>query len=109
MGHIILLKEHDCKWAKNKIMVFSKRDEKLITFNGVTIHNADLNLGNIIRLVNICSGDVFNDNSKFLCHKARKAILLILNKLRNIGVLPSKLIMSIFDTLKNQYCYMVVM
>ena len=74
---------------KTKVMVFSKRDEKVITFNGVAIQNADSYkyLGNIIRPVNMCSGDVFKDNSKFLCDKARKAIFLILKKLRNIGVL----------------------
>ena len=46
---------------KAKVIVFGKRDEKLITFTGVAIHNADSYKywGNIIRPVNICSGDVF--------------------------------------------------
>ena len=38
---------------KTKVMVFRKRDEKLITFNGVAIQNAVSykNLGNIISFV----------------------------------------------------------
>ena len=68
-------------------MVFGKRYEKLITFNGGVIQNADSYkyLGNIIRPVNICSGDIFKDKSKFICDKARKAIFLILKKLRKSG------------------------
>ena len=72
-----------------------------MTFNGAAIHNADFYkyLGNIIRPVNICFGNVFKDNSKFLCDKALKAIFLILKKLRKIGVLPPKLMTYIFDIL----------
>ena len=86
---------------KTKVMVFGKKDDKAIIFNGMVIQNTEVYkyLGNIIRPTTICSGDILKENSTFLCDKARKAIFGIFKKLRKIGTLPPKLMLYIFDTL----------
>ena len=86
---------------KTKVMVFGKKDNKAIIFNGMVIQNAEVYkyLGNIIRPTTISSGDILKENSRFLCDKARKAIFGIFKKLRKIGTLPPKLMLYIFDTL----------
>ena len=72
---------------KTKVMVFGKKDDKPIIFNGMVIQNAEVYkyLGNIIRPTTICSGDILKENSRLLCDKARKAIFGIFKKLTNIG------------------------
>ena len=84
---------------KTKVMVFDKKQDKAVIFNG--IQNAEVHkyLGNIICPTTICSGDILKENSRFLCDKARKAIVGIFEKLGQIGALPPKLLLYIFDTL----------
>ena len=81
--------------------MFNKKDDKAIIFDCMVIQNVEVYkyLGNIIRTTTICSGDIFKENLRFLSYKARKAIFGIFIKLTQIGALPPKLMLHIFDTL----------
>ena len=87
--------------VKTKVMVFGKRGEVSVTFNGAKLEcvNYYKYLGNIIKGIKKCNGDVFGENYKYLCDKGRNAIFGAFKKLRPLGTLPVEIMCHMFDSL----------
>ena len=84
-----------------KLMVFGKGNKIDITFNGKLLDWVDnyKYLGNIINTTKLATGDIFKDNSVYLCDKARKAIFSFLKKVKPYGTLPPKLMIKAYKVL----------
>ena len=56
-------------------------------------------LGNIITATSTLKGDIFRNNSSYLCNQARKAMFGLKNKLNSLGTIPPRVSFYIFETL----------
>ena len=56
-------------------------------------------LGNIITATSTLKGDIFRNNSSYLCNQARRAMFGLKNKLNSLGTIPPRVSLYIFETL----------
>ena len=83
-------------------MVFGPHSGPLnINLNGHPIETVSQYkyLGNIITATSTLKGDIFRNNSGYLCNQARKAIFGLKNKLNSLGTIPPRVSFYIFETL----------
>ena len=87
--------------TKTKVMNFGKKCCSNVYFNGKRIEQVTeyKYLGNIIRAVQTDRQDVFSSNYTYLCDRANRALILTLQKLRNIYRPSRKIRFDIFETL----------
>ena len=86
---------------KTKLMVFGNGDRGDVTFNGNLLKWVDKYkyLGNIINSIKNINGDIFKENSSYLCDKARKAIFAFFRKTKKFGTLSPELMVKAYQTL----------
>ena len=86
---------------KTKIMVFGRGSKGNITFNGKLLDWVEKYkyLGNIINSVKQMNGDIFKENSSYLCNKARGAIFSFFKRIKSYGTLPPNIMVSAYKTL----------
>ena len=86
---------------KTKIMVFGNGPKGDVMFNGKLLKwvNEYKYLGNIINSIKQVNGDMFKENSHYLCNKARGAIFSFFKKTKSYGTLPPKLMVQAYKTL----------
>ena len=86
---------------KTKIMVFGNGPKGDVSFNGKLLKwvNEYKYLGNIINSTKQVNGDIFKENSHYLCNKARGAIFSFFKKTKSFGTLPPKLMVQAYKTL----------
>ena len=79
----------------------SSTDYVKIKFNNKVLDVVDQYkyLGNIIKITNRSNEDIFGENYQYLCKRAKQAIFAIYTRLKNIGILPVKIMMYIFQSL----------
>ena len=86
---------------KTKAMVFGPHSGPLnIHLNGHPIETVSQYkyLGNIITATSTLKGDIFRNNSSYLCNQARKAMFGLKNKLNSLGTIPPRVSFYIFET-----------
>ena len=86
---------------KTKIMMFGNGPKGEVSFNGNLIKWVDKYkyLGNMINSTKQPNGDIFKENAKYLCQKARGAIFSFFNKTKPFGTLPPALMVQAYKTL----------
>ena len=85
---------------KTKVMVCgSSIDNAMSKFKNKVLDIVDQYeyLGNIITRTKRSNEDIFDENYKYLCNRAKQAIFAIYKIMKNIGILPVKIMMYIFQ------------
>ena len=88
--------------TKTKVMVYgSASRDVVVKFNDKVLNVVDQYkyLGDVMKSVKTCKEDVFGENFQYLCNKARKAIFAMFKRLKNLGILPVKIIIYLFQSL----------
>ena len=88
--------------TKTKVMVYgSASRDVVVKFNDKVLNVVDQYkyLGNVMKSVKTCNEDVFGENFQYLCNKARKAIFVMFKRLKNLGILPVKIMIYLFQSL----------
>ena len=88
--------------TKTKIMGIGTGDEKIkVHFQGKQIEQvtAYKYVGNIMSQINNIRGDVFSGNYPYLCNKGKSATYAMFRKVRNLGALPPRIMIYMFDTM----------
>ena len=79
---------------KTRVMVCgSSTDNVKIKFNNKVLDVVDQYkyLGNIIKRTKRSNEDISDENYQYLCNRAKQAIFVIYKRLKNIGILPVKI------------------
>ena len=86
---------------KTKLMVFGNGVKGDIIFNGKLLKWVEKYkyLGNIVNSIKTISGDIFKENSTYICDKARKAIFSFFRKTKSFGILSPDLLVKAYETL----------
>ena len=86
---------------KTKIMLFGNGPKGDVSFNGRLLEWVEKYkyLGNIINSTKQATGDIFKENAKYLCEKARGAIFSFFRKTKPFGTLPPALMVQAYKTL----------
>ena len=86
---------------KTKCMVFGKIEDVNLYFNDQPIDVVDAYkyLGNLVNEISRIGSDIFRDNAKYLSSQARKAIFTINRKLANLGDVPPKLKVHLYQSM----------
>ena len=88
--------------TKTKVMVYgSASRDVVVKFNDKVLNVVDQYkyLGNVMKSVKTCKQDVFGENFQYLCNKARKVIFAMFKRLKNLGILPVKIMIYLFQSL----------
>ena len=88
--------------TKTKVMVYgSASRDVVVKLNDKVLNVVDQYkyLGNVMKSVKTCKEDVFGENFQYLCNKARKAIFAMFKRLKNLGILPVKIMIYLFQSL----------
>ena len=88
--------------TKTKVMVCgSARRDIVVKFNDKVLDVVDQYkyLGNLMKSVKRVNEDVFGANYQYLCNKARQAVFAMFKRLKNIGTLPVKIMIYLFQSL----------
>ena len=86
---------------KTKIMVFGNGAKGNVIFNGKHLDWVEKYkyLGNIINSTKQMNSDIFKENSKYLCNKARGTIFSFFKKTKSFGTLSPELMVQAYKTL----------
>ena len=86
---------------KTKYMVFGNHDEFELLLNGKVLERVDKYkcLGNIINTTKTSRGNIFRENTDFLCNRARRSVFSIINKVKKIGAVSPKCMFKLYETL----------
>ena len=86
--------------TKTKVMCFGKCTEVRVKYNGVLVEyvNQYQYLGNILTSGRQQNQDAFANNYEYLCNQELKAIYCFRKKVKEIGVIPSIIMIYVFDT-----------
>ena len=86
---------------KTRVMVCgSSTDNVRIKFNNKVLDVVDKYkyLRNIIKNSKRSNEDIFGEKYQYLCKRAKQAIFAIYKRLKNIGILPVKIMMYIYQS-----------
>ena len=88
--------------TKTKVMVCGSASRDIVVkFNDKVLDVVDQYkyLGNLMNSVKRGNQDVFGANYQYLCNKARQAVFAMFKRLKNIGALPIKIMIFLFQSL----------
>ena len=88
--------------TKPKVMVCGSASRDIVVkFNDKVLDVVDQYkyLGNLMNSVKRGNQDVFGANYQYLCNKARQAVFAMFKRLKNIGALPIKIMIFLFQSL----------